>query len=285
MTNLLSAGFTRLFKEKLFYICVAVMAVYGVMSVLSANPDHGLGEYADHLDDVFFEYCSLIPVLMSVFCSMFIGTEYGDGTMRNKIIGGHKRAAVYMSNFIISAAAGLMMYAACAVTCIGFGIPILGLFTGELGMIFVRIGCSFTLLLALTGIFTMIALLVKSKSVSAVVSVLLAFMTLLVASILYSLLSQPEYIRDYNVEAVYYENGEQIIIPEGESKLIPNPSYVSGTKRKIYQFIVDFTPGGQVIEIATGDMSPPLLLVGYSMIITAGTTAAGLVLFNRKNLN
>lgn len=283
MINLLSAGFSRLFKNRTFYICVIVMALYGALEALTSitYPE----EFADHLDDIFFEYCSLIPVLMSVFCAMFIGTEYSDGTMRNKIITGHKRAAIYMSNFIISAAAGLMMYAAYMITCLGLGIPKLGVFVGETGMIFVRIGCSLTLLLALTGIFTLIALMIKSKSASAVVSILLAFALLLGAAILYSLLSEPEFYRDYNIESVYYEGEEEIFIPSEEPELVPNPFYVDGIQRQIYQFIIDFTPGGQVIEIASGNMSAPLLLAGYSMLIAVGTTGAGLIIFNRKNLN
>lgn len=283
MTNLLSAGFSRLFKNRTFYICVIVMALYGALEALTSitYPE----EFADHLDDIFFEYCSLIPVLMSVFCAMFIGTEYSDGTMRNKIITGHKRTAIYMSNFIIGAAAGLMMYAAYMITCLGLGIPKLGVFVGETGMIFVRIGCSLTLLLALTGIFTLIALMIKSKSASAVVSILLAFALLLGAAILYSLLSEPEFYRDYDFQSVYYEGEEEIFIPSEEPELVPNPFYVDGIQRQIYQFIIDFTPGGQVIEIASGNMSAPLLLAGYSMLIAVGTTGAGLIIFNRKNLN
>lgn len=283
MTNLLSAGFSRLFKNRIFYICVIVMALYGVLSVISTLDDPP--GFTTSLDEIFFEYCSLIPVLMAVFCAMFIGTEYSDGTMRNKIITGHKRTAIYMSNFIISAAAGLMMYAACIITCLGFGIPILGFFAGKIGMIFVRIGCSLTLLLAVTGIFTLIALLIKSKSASAVVSILLAFTLLLGAAILYSMLSEPEYYPDYNIESVYYEGDEEIFMPSEETELVPNPFYIDGVQRQIYQFIIDFTPGGQVIQIASGDMSAPLLQAGYSMLIAVVTTAAGLIVFNRKNLN
>lgn len=283
MTKLLSAGFSRLFKNRTFYICAAVMAVSGALNALTSTPRPE--EYADHLDDIFFEYCSLIPILMSVFCSMFIGTEYSDGTMRNKLITGHKRATVYMSNFIISAAAGLMMYAACMLACLALGIPILGFFVGDIGMIFVRIGCSLTMLLALTGIFTLISLIVRSKTASAVVSILLAFTLLLGAAILYSLLLEPEYYHDYNIESVYTEGGEQIYVPSEESESVPNPFYVSGVKRQIYQFIVDFTPGGQVIEILSGSMSSPFLLAGYSMLIAVGTTVAGLIVFSRKNLN
>ena len=66
---------------------------------------------------------------------------------------------------------------------------------------------------------------------------------------------------------------------------MPNKFYISGIKRQIYQFIVEFTPGGQALLIVSRDVGNPLLLVGYSMIIAAVTTAAGIIIFNKMNLN
>ena len=103
MSKLLTAGFSRVFKKKTFYICLIIMAVNGVLNALSIYSDKALG-YNSTLDSIFFEYVPFIPILMSVFCALFIGTEYSDGTMRNKIVSGHKRSTIYLSNFIICAA-------------------------------------------------------------------------------------------------------------------------------------------------------------------------------------
>lgn len=288
MTNLLSAGFSRLFKNRTFYICVIVMALYGVLSAISVLDDPP--EFTTSLDEIFFEYCSLIPVLMSVFCAMFIGTEYSDGTMRNKLITGHKRATVYMSNYIIGAAAGLMMYAACIVTCLGFGLPTLGFFAGDIGMILVRIGCSLTLLLAVTGIFTLVSLIVRSKPASAVICIILAFAMLITGAVLYSLLQVPEYSIQYTHNNTYVEIDENFnqsdeVLSQIKSEYVPNPFYVGGAKRQIYQFIIEFTPGGQAILIISNDVKNPLLLSGYSVLVAVVTTAAGIIIFNKKNLN
>lgn len=293
MINLLSAGFSRLFKKRTFYVCVIFMALYGAVGIFDAFSNNA----AANLDDIFFEYCSLIPVLMAVFCAMFIGTEYSDGTMRNKIITGHKRIVIYMSNFIICAAAGLMMCAAYIVICLGLGIPMLGLFAGDIGMTFARVGCSLALLLSLTGIFTLISLTVRSKAASAVICIILAFVTLIKGVVLYSLLQAPEYRQEYTYEGNYVEingdfqavefddDGNEIIPSELKSEYVPNPFYVGGIKRQIYRFIVDFTPGGQAILIIADEVSDPLLPVGYSVLIAVVTTAAGLIIFNKKNLN
>ena len=53
----------------------------------------------NRIDNGFFGCALFIGIVMAVFCSLFIGTEYSEGTIRNKIIIGQKRGAVYLSNF------------------------------------------------------------------------------------------------------------------------------------------------------------------------------------------
>ena len=53
----------------------------------------------NRIDNGFFGCALFIGIVMAVFCSLFIGTEYSEGTIRNKIIIGQKRGTVYLSNF------------------------------------------------------------------------------------------------------------------------------------------------------------------------------------------
>lgn len=316
MSRLLTAGLFRVFKRKTFYICLAVMAINGIFNVISSYSDKMRGHIIN-FDDVFFEYVPIIQILMSVFCALFIGTEYGDGTLRNKIVSGYKRSTIYLSNFIICAAAGLMMCGAYFITYFGLGIPLLGS-SDNISALMALVGCSAALLMAVTGIFTLIAMTVKSKSASAVISIILAFVMILAAGMLYSMLQEPEYYHNFKIysysgndiyneqtldndpenqieaDAKDYEPGFHMSFSDGKetaandiesSELVPNKFYISGIKRQIYQFIVEFTPGGQALLIVSRDVGNPLLLVGYSMIIAAVTTAAGIIIFNKMNLN
>ena len=52
-------------------------------------------------------------VVLSAFCSLFVGAEYSDGTIRNKIAVGHSRAAVYLANLVTCSAAGVLI-------CLGY---------------------------------------------------------------------------------------------------------------------------------------------------------------------
>ena len=46
--------------------------------------------YINNLDNGFFARALFIGIILAVFCSLFIGTEHNDGTIRNKIIVGQK---------------------------------------------------------------------------------------------------------------------------------------------------------------------------------------------------
>ena len=73
-----------------------------------------------------FPYAMLIGVLSAIFCSLFLGVEYGDGTMRNKIIAGHKRTDIYLSNLITNLSASLLMCLSYILSNVVLGIPLLG---------------------------------------------------------------------------------------------------------------------------------------------------------------
>ena len=70
MRNLLRANFSRLWKSKALWLCAA-------------------GAFA----------------FSAAFLSLFLGVEYQDGTLRNKIIAGHARWKVYAAS-LLSGAAG-----------------------------------------------------------------------------------------------------------------------------------------------------------------------------------
>ena len=63
-----------------------------------------------------------------------------------------------------------------------------------------------------------------------------------------------------------------------------NPNYLSGTKRQVYVFLRNFTPGGQALQIAGMSADTPGRLALYDGVILLAATGCGLVAFRRRNL-
>ena len=63
-----------------------------------------------------------------------------------------------------------------------------------------------------------------------------------------------------------------------------NPNYLSGTKRRMYEFFNDFTPGGQVFKLANMNAERPALLGLYDGVILFAVTGCGVLIFRRKDL-
>lgn len=108
MSKLLCTNFMRLWKDKVFWGSIAIMvigALYKTISLLSAVNSGGEAT----LSNVFFNYTTYVLILVSVFCSLYIGTEYSDGTMRNKIIMGYSRTNIYCANLIVSITAMVIL--------------------------------------------------------------------------------------------------------------------------------------------------------------------------------
>lgn len=87
------------------------------------NKNNGIGWTPD---SSFFSYGLLTPVLLAVLTAFFVGTEYSDGTMRNKLIAGHGRRDIYLANLVVCIAAGMLLSLAYLTPHTCLGIPLLG---------------------------------------------------------------------------------------------------------------------------------------------------------------
>lgn len=271
MNKLLSANFLRLRKSKTFWACMAVMFAVGVCFPILRST----GEISTDLEYLLFACSVFIGIVISVFCSLFVGTEYSDGTIRNKIIVGQKRWAIYLSIMIICSIAGIALCLAYFVPYLCIGIPTMGYFTVSMKVVLLFASAVFTLSIAYSAIFTMIAMLNQNKAIVTAVCILCAFLLFFSAGMIQQRLSEPKMIEPYS----YQVSGEMTT-----AEAIPNPNYIKGVQRDIYEFLNDFSPGGQGMQLANMTGEKPGLLCLYSIIIIIGTTGAGLLLFRRKDL-
>ena len=103
MRKLLSANFARLGKDKVFWITAVAVFISSLVTIFNSSGSADLmisSGYPVTLDDYFFNHAPMMGLYYAVFISLFLGTEYSDGTIRNKLAVGHRRLDVYLANYM-----------------------------------------------------------------------------------------------------------------------------------------------------------------------------------------
>lgn len=276
MSKLLSANFARLWKNKVFWLGMIFMFGLGIMLVCSQY--WHLQKYGIEpvLDSTLRTYAIFIGTAAAVVCGLFLGTEYSEGTMRNKLIVGHTRSAIYFANLIVCTAAALLMCAAYFVAVCALGIPLLGGFQGAARDIFLQLGVGLAMVIATTALLTPIGTLCQSKAGASVLCILLILVLLFAASYISNRLTAPEMDTEYALN----EAGEVVAMPPE-----PNPQYLRGNARLVYEFLLDFLPTGQAVQIAMlGGVAHTWQAALYSLAIVLASTLVGLVIFRKKDI-
>ena len=111
MSRLIYANMVRMIKSKVFWISEIFLTGYSVfVYAMAAVNVRNLGMVNNGWTVYFFNEMLFIHVVMAVLIPFFIGVEYSDGTIRNKISVGHKRTDIYLANVIVCYAAGAVQF-------------------------------------------------------------------------------------------------------------------------------------------------------------------------------
>ena len=83
------------------------------------------GEIENYFSERFaFGQTVAVSIISAIFIGLFIGTEYSNGTMRNKLVIGHSRGAIYFSNLAVCIAAALLIHIVYVATTLVVGLII-----------------------------------------------------------------------------------------------------------------------------------------------------------------
>lgn len=271
MSRLVSAGFQRLFKSLCFKIYLIFSAGY-ILTIIILRPHN----YS--IDTFAFSGPMLITLAAAVFTAMFIGREYSDGAIRNKLAVGHKRIVIYLSNLIVCAAANAIALAAYYIITFGIGIPVAGIDMPLSSVVVLSLG-TFIALTAISAVFLFISMLFSGKAAAAAILILSAFFMIGAASFIQSRLKEPEYYG--GIELVMSEEGEYKF---QESEKTKNPDYLSEDARKVFEFFNDFLPSSQLYRIAENQLISLPISAAYDAVVLILFTGTGILLFAKKDL-
>lgn len=278
MTKLLRANFSRLFQDTFLWIVCLVCCVFSFAIALSgcesANKTIARG-FTAFAEIYLYNLAPMLGLFLAVCLSMFLGVEYADGTIRNKLIVGKTRYAVYLANYLVCFVASLLVMLSWMVGTSGFFLNAqASLEWGYMGIL--------KSVLLLTGVmasfasvYTLIGMLCANKALTVVLSLTVFLVLLLPASGLYDRLGEPEILDGMTImldgEFVYQNMG-------------PNPLYLSGMVRKICQTILEILPTGQVILVSQQEVIHPVRQLCFSAVVTVLTLAGGMAAFRKKDL-
>lgn len=112
MKKLLSANCIRLMKSKSLWIYTAAMYLITVWYICIGSGVMGIHQPGTDAMDYTAFIVGMIPAFLTLFTGFFVGKEYSDKTIRNKLIVGHTRKEVYLSYlFTLYIAMGILFAA------------------------------------------------------------------------------------------------------------------------------------------------------------------------------
>lgn len=266
MFRLLSANRIRVKNSRLFFVGMAAVAGYCVFLVLM-----------NYLETMTFLGDSVMPInwfllapfsVMSFFCpvfgSIFVGTGYSDGTLRNSLIVGHTRTKIYLANVMTVAEANIL------ITLLASGVSLImvtllfGWHMKAPGMFLLSYISGLMMLTAFSGFYTLIAMTIDNRTVSTVLSVTAFLGGYIITGVIRRLVF------------CFYNN-------ESVSDVF---SFLSEEKvsRPLLEFLYDFLPMGQCLQLTTDTVFHPFRLPLYSFLFTGLTLFCGIGIFGRKDV-
>lgn len=277
MRKLLTANFSRLWKEKMFWIAFAFMSIgsacFSWMSYNTAMKNTNIEFY---VEDMMFNMLPMIGFVFLFFISMRLGTEFDEHTIRNKLVVGYNRTQVYFAEYITCMTASLILLVVMLLCSTLSGWFLFHEFQSGWGEVAFLLLCCVLIASVFAAMFVGISMNVGSKATSLVASNVFLFAILLLASFCINALAEEPMV--YSNISITVEGGVQF------GDLIENSAYVDGIQRTIYELIADILPTGQTIQLNNLDYERAARWPLLSVIMLFVSTFAGYLPFRRRDI-
>lgn len=283
MSRLFYANLYRLKKSRLFWGTLLACAL-GSAYLCAVNRD-----VASYYEWNMMQLPLYLMFVDAAFVGMFVGTDWSDGTMRNRLTVGHSRAAAYLANLAEMALCCCAFQAASFAVFTALGIPLTGAGYGA-GTVLTAMAVALFAHVGFVALMTAFSMNVSSRSAALLAGLGAAFLLVLFSAQVWDVLEEPEFVTAAG-EITVSEDGTISMVPREQEK---NPRYIpEGPKREALRTLNLLLPSGQMIRAdgyfsryAPNPPDParewplPLLMLLFS----AASTLAGLALLRRRDI-
>lgn len=220
MAKLLRAGIRRYLHSIVFWLAFIATAAIACICATEAK------KYG--VEDIHAVIGFLINAILIV---MLVGREYSDGGFRNKVINGHTKGNIFISELILGV--GIVLLFSITFFAIFFAITnyVFTVFPTVL-ILKMFFDCVLTQL-AFTAVLVTVCCLVSNRTIAAIASIVLVLVMIFCDTAIRPKLSQPEFIPAFSEE--FDTISEQ-----------KNPAYVDGVERTILETIYNLSPYGHM---------------------------------------
>ena len=276
MRKLITANFFRIRKDRFSWCVVGIIVILSLVNVFnSARSYEAMADagYILSLEDYYFNQAPLIGAFLALLISMFLGTEFSEGTIRNKLCIGHKRNEIFLSNFISCALATIALTAVwLLISALLFGLigPLEMSISEFVGCILVAMGFA----VSFAALYTVIGSLSSNKAMTIIYTFAVFIIFAIAASGLYDRLCEPEMNEGMMLV------GTQLV----EMEPTPNPLYLSGMIRTVCEAALELLPTGQALLLSDVAVEYPVRAIALSVVFTTVTLLVGGMLFRRKDI-
>ena len=276
MRKLLRADFARLKVSKTFWLTLAgLLAVcfYLIFDIYTWKMYHP--DVEQYFENDFFNYAAFLGFCCAIIVGMVTGSDYSDGTIRNKLIVGSERWRIYFSHLIVTCAVSVTLVIVWCVPMLAIGLPLSDGFHISNGQVVALILLSVLTTIAFGSICLAITLGMQNRTAAVIVAFVVMMVLFCGSMVINGKLNQPEMYAPY----VITMDGVQT------AELEPNPHYIGGTQREIYQWIDDTLPSGQTIQMANGADPEHMGRWPFtSALVILLSSAIGCAIFERKDI-
>lgn len=276
MGNLLRASTRRLWRDKLFWLAVLFLAISSVwFGYLTYETTLRVEDTKYYVEDVLFNLLPMIGFVCAFFISWYLGADYDDNTIRNKLVVGHTRREVYAAQFctclLASWAQLTVLLGVSGIT----GVVLLHKFLlSPKELAWLILNC-YLLTAVFSAMFTAFGMNIQSKAGALVVTLVFLFGIMMLCSYCGNSLNQQA--QNYSYVVMSAEGVEF-------GPLVDNPNYVSGTRRVVYQLIYDLFPTGQCIQMNNLEYENVMLWPIYSAVLLAVSALLGWFGFRKRDI-
>lgn len=237
MNKLLRGGVRRYTHSIVFWLALVVTGIVAVIGASKAR-------------DVYFDdfYCVVEMIIFAVMISWLVGRENDEGIFKNKVISGHTKGCIYISELILGVGFCLLMFFIFSVIFIAINSYVIT--KVEVGVL-ARIYLDALLAnVCFAVIFVTLSCIISKRAIVGIVNIIIALGIIFASYAVQSIVEQEEYYTKWRYEerTVTDEFGtytEMIPVEEYEVK---NPEYVGEPLYTLIETLYNILPYGHMTE-------------------------------------